>query len=210
MIRLFLTLCKCFQHTKKNNDHELFLAYTENAKQDSFSCPVPGCGSRGRFNKDGTYSRTLICYTNHSIVRYELTISRLECHSCQHSHAILAPVIIPYSPFSFHFILSLLYDYITHNYSTIADLCLRYDISVSSLYRIYHRFITDRQLMLGMMEASISQAIELVQLLKDSDFHTIDHRLQDFHMKTQVSFLQARCNFRLKQDDLLSKSNAFP
>jgi hypothetical protein len=210
MIRLFLTLCKCFQHTKKNNDYELFLAYTENAKQDSFSCPVPSCGSTGNFNKDGTYSRTLICYTNNSVIRYHITIPRLECHSCQHSHAVLPPIIIPYSPFSFHFILSLLYDYITHNYSTIADLCLRYDISASSLYRIYHRFLNDRQLMLGMMEASTSQALELIQLLKDSHFHIIDSRLQDFHMKTQVSFLQARCNFRLKQHDQLRTSNTSP
>jgi hypothetical protein len=142
---------------------------------------------------------------------YEIIIPRLECNSCGHSHALLAPVIIPYSPFSFHFVISLLYDYMTHRYDTVAALCQVYDISISSLYRIFHRFTADRKLMLGMMEAAVTQAYELLNLLADNRFtEHVDLRLNDFFKRNHASFLQARCRIRLKPKPITVCASSSP
>ena len=200
MIRLFWTLCKCFQLTKGNNDYQTYLSYADNANLDVIPCPFPSCGAKGNYHGHGSYSRSLICYTAGHVESYEITISRIACGSCEHSHALLAPVIIPYSPFSFHFVISLLYDFITHKFSTVAALCLEYDISISSLYRIYHRFIEDRKLMLGMMEAASTQVHKLLDILSQSDFSgIIDSLLHVFYRSNQASFLQARCRIRLSR-----------
>ncbi len=201
MIRLFLNLCKCFQKIKHINDYQLYLSYTDNANIDIIPCPF--CRAQGNYRGCGSYTRTLICYSAGHVERREITVTRIECTSCGHSHAILAPVIIPYSPFSFHFVISLLYNYITKKFSTVAALCLEYDISVSTLYRIYHRFIADRKLMLGMMEAVSTQAHKLLDKLANTDFFGIvDCLLYEFYRSNHASFLQARCRIRLSRNDL--------
>jgi len=198
MIRLFLTLCKVFRITKNNNDYQIYLDYKDNANLSLISCPFYGCGSTGNYDGCGSYNRTLICYTNYHVETYSITINRIECVSCGCSHAILPPVIVPHSPFSFHFVISLLYDFITHKYPTVKDLCLNYDISISTLYRIYHRFIDDRKLMLGMIEAASTDMTMLLDTLSQTDFfHAVNVLLQTFYKSYGVSFLQARCTIRL-------------
>jgi hypothetical protein len=199
MIRLFFALCKCFHLTKNNDDFEIYRSYTDNTLSDAIPCPFSYCGQKGNYHDDGCYMRLLVCYTNARVERYEITIPRIECNSCGHSHALLAPVIIPYSPFSFHFVISLLYDFITHKYDTVAVLCHVYDISVSTLYRIFHRFTSDRKLMLGMMEAAVTKAHELLDILSDNWYaNQVDCLLHDFFKSNHASFLQARCRIRLK------------
>ncbi len=123
---------------------KIYLNYSDNVNPNAIPCPFSICGAKGNYYGCGSYTRSLICYTDGHVERHEITIDRVECVSCEHSHAILPPVIIPYSPFSFHFVISLLYDFITHKYLTVKELCLKYDISISTLYRIYHRFIEAR------------------------------------------------------------------
>lgn len=210
MIRLFLSLCKCFQTIKCNNDYQIFLSYTNNINFDVISCPFPSCGAKGSYHSCSSYTRTFICYESGHIERYEITIPRIECISCGHSHALLAPVIIPYSPFSFHFVISLLYDFVTHKYNTVTDLCLKYDISVSTLYRIYHRFIEDQKLMLGMMEAASTQAHKILDKLANNNFcKIIDYILHDFYKNNLASFLQARCRIRLNRN-VIRADQKFP
>ena len=187
--------------TKQNDDYQIYLSYTDKANLDIIPCPC--CRAKGNYHRDGSYTRTLICYTSGNIERHEITVPCIECVSCGHSHAILAPVIIPHSPFSFHFVISLLYDFITKKFSSVAALCLEYDISVSTLYRIYYRFIEDRKLMLGMMEAVSAQAHKLLEKLANTDFSgVVDSLLYDFYRSNRASFLQARCKIRLCRNTL--------
>ena len=200
MIRLFLNLCKCFQTIKNNNDYQTYLSYTDNFSPDIITCPFPACGAKSNYHSCGYYIRNLICYESGHVERYEIIIPRIECCSCGHSHALLAPVIIPYSPFSFHFVISLLYDFVTHKYNTVTDLCLKYDVSVSTLYRIYHRFIEDRKLMLGMMEAASTQTRKILDKFIKADFYgMIDYVLSNFYKANLASFLQAKCRIRLSR-----------
>jgi hypothetical protein len=197
MIRLFLSLCKCFQLTKKNDDYQIYLDYKENSASGIVPCSFAQCGAKENYYSCGSYTRSFICFTLGCVERHVITVDRLECISCEHSHAILPPVIIPYSPFSFHFVVSLLYDYITHNYTTIAQLCFKYDISISSFYRIYDRFIEDRKLMLGMLEAASTQTIQLLEVLSCSAFlENVEGLLNFFYRSYHFSFLQARCTIR--------------
>ena len=208
MIRLFFTLCKCFCLTKNNNDYEIYRSYTDNTLSEAFICPVNGCKQKGNYHNDGSYNRLLVCFMDNHVERHDILIPCIECNSCGHSHAILAPVIIPYSPFSFHFVISLLYAYITRKYDTVGKLCLAYDISVSTLYRILHRFISDSKLMFGMMEAAITQALELLDILTDTRFiEKVDPLLHDFFKSNDASFLQARCRLRLKPEPIAGSKN---
>jgi len=209
MIRLFVNLCKSFQAIKYNNDYQMYLSYTDSVNLDVIPCP--SCGTKGVYYGCGNYTRTLICYTSGQVEKHEITVPRIECASCGHSHAILAPVIIPYSPFSFHFVISLLYDFITHKFSTVTALCLEYDISISTLYRIYRRFIEDRKLMLGMMEAASTKACELLdKLFNANSFRLIDGLLHDFYRSNMSSFLQARCRIRLSRITLQATHTSPP
>lgn len=211
MIRLFSNLCKCFELIKCNNDYQIYLSYTNNCNPDNIVCPFPSCGAKGKYNECGSYTRTLICYESGHVERYEVTVSRIECTSCGHSHALLAPVIIPYSPFSFHFVISLLYDFLTHKYNNVTALCLEYDISVSTLYRIYNRFIEDQKLMFGMLEVATTQAHKLVAKFLNTDFCTIiDSMLHDFYTRNRASFLQARCKIRLTRNIVQADPSSSP
>lgn len=158
MIRLFLTLCKCFQITKKEDDYLSYQLFSENAVMDELPCGYPGCPSTGSYTSAGSYTRSLICYTDGKVGRHSICVARMECRSCGHTHALLPSVIIPYSPFSFHFIISLLYDFITHKYDDTVSLCTHYDISISTLYRIRRRFLDDKKRMLGLMNDSITSS----------------------------------------------------
>jgi len=209
MIRLFFNLCKCFKSIKYNNDYQIHLSYVDNASLDIIPCP--SCGTEGNYHSCGSYTRNLICYTAGQVEKHEITVPRIECASCAHSHAILAPVIIPYSPFSFHFVISLLYDFITHKFSTVTALCLEYDISISTLYRIYRRFIEDKKLMLGMMDAASTKACELLdKLFNANSFRFIDGLLHDFYRSNKASFLQARCRIRLSVNTLQATHTSPP
>jgi hypothetical protein len=181
---------------KNNTDLSLFLLYLGNASRDKFTCPL--CGARGMFVKDGSYTRGLTFLADGRVVSMEVTVPLALCTSCRHSHAILPPAVIPYSPFGFHFVISLLYDHITHKYPTVADLCETYDVSVSTLYRIYHRFLDDSRRMLGIMDSESAGAREalLAALNDNTSFLPGNDRLEDFYHATGSSFLQAKCRMR--------------
>jgi len=194
MIRLFLNLCKCFKIIKKNDDYEICRSYIENVRIDSVACP--SCGAKGCYRKDGEYTRQLVCFVDGKVERHEVTMPCVECVSCGHSHAILASVVIPHSPFSFHFVISLLYAYVTRKYANVLELCAAYDVSVSTLYRICHRFIDDRKMMLGMMEAASEEEELTLSLLSGEFLNGVDGRPQDFFLNRGLSFLQAACKLR--------------
>lgn len=204
MIRLFLTLCKCFQLTNKNNDSLLYRLYCENAMPDSLPCAYQGCTSVGSYTKAGSYSRSLICYTNGKVEPHAICIERLECSSCGHTHALLPSVIIPYSPFSFRFLLSLLYDFITHKFDTVEALCSHYDISISTLYRIRRRFIDDKKLMLGIMNDSITSAESLLADFLHGTRVDADRRSQAYFNAVGTSFLQMPRRISLSQPHRIS------
>lgn len=75
---------------------------------------------------------------------------RVFCDSCEHAHAILPDVIIPYSSYSLLFILRLLGQYFAGRF-TIEQLCERYQISTKQFYKWLALWKSHKQEWLGIL-----------------------------------------------------------
>lgn len=96
------------------------------------TCPI--CKSTGNCHIHDYYGRNLIDFHLGKPVKSNLCVMRVFCESCSHAHAILPDVIVPYSSYSLPFILSVLGTYFS-GLLTIDELCFRYGISRSQLYK---------------------------------------------------------------------------
>lgn len=85
-------------------------------------------------------------------VTHTVTVQRYRCGSCGHTHALLSSALVPYSSYSLRFILSVLRAYFLRT-DTVAGICERVGIAISTLYRWKKLFLTHKQLWLGVLEA---------------------------------------------------------
>lgn len=73
------------------------------------TCPI--CGSTGNCHIHDYYGRSIIDFQAGKREKSDLCVMWVFCDSCEHAHAILPDVIIPYSSYSLLFILRLLGQY---------------------------------------------------------------------------------------------------
>ena len=73
------------------------------------TCPI--CGSTGNCHIHDYYGRSIFDFQAGKREKSDLCVMRVFCDSCEHAHAILPDVIIPYSSYSLLFILRLLGQY---------------------------------------------------------------------------------------------------
>lgn len=183
MIRVFTIFSK--MNFLKLSDYQLFLQAMQDFSKKSLPCPC--CGSKHptwRFH--ASYERHLISYEKGIPVCFLITITRWICSSCSHTHAILPEILIPHSSYSLFFILSLLRDYYLGTYS-VATLCDKYQISVSTLYGWKKLFLLHKKLWLGVLEDSITSSAGFLSLI--SSVHSSDY-LKLFFLSQGHSFLQ--------------------
>ena len=90
------------------------------------TCPI--CGSTGNCHIHDYYGRSIIDFQAGKREKSDLCVMRVFCDSCEHAHAILPDVIIPYSSYSLLFILRLLGQYFAGRF-TIEQLCERYEMA---------------------------------------------------------------------------------
>ena len=141
MIRLYAAVCRCYRKLKGLSDYELYHMLYQHSDKQKITCPN-GC-KHNRFHKAGTYERKLVCYEQGKIVTHVVRVSCVECVSCGKTHALLPSVIVPYCSFGLHYIIRLIYDYLNHNYISLSELCQKYDVSISTFFRMKHRFLMD-------------------------------------------------------------------
>jgi len=157
MIRVFTIFCKL--NLKKLSAQALFSAAMQEFSMDKLSSlilPCPFCKAKHpNWSYHASYKRYLISFEKGLPIVYEITITRLICSSCKHTHAILPEIIIPYGSYSLIFILNVLRDYYL-SHMTVCTLCNKYQISPSTLYAWKHLFIIHKKLWLGFLE-DISQ-----------------------------------------------------
>lgn len=100
-------------------------------------CPglqtCPCCGAKGSCRIHAYYGRSLVDFMGGVPVRHNLCVLRLIC-TCGHTHAILPDFIIPYSGYGLFFLLRVLAEYFLR-LSTVEELCERFSITLSQLYR---------------------------------------------------------------------------
>ena len=107
MIRKNLLLCKIFRI--KISSKSLFDSYMDKFQPCLETCPI--CGSTGNCHIHDYYDRSLIDFRFGAPEIYSLCVMRVFCDSCEHAHAVLPDVIIPYSVYSLLFVLRLLGQY---------------------------------------------------------------------------------------------------
>ena len=186
MIRENQLFCKLIR--LKSSTKTLFDSFMVSFKPRNETCPV--CGRTGACARFGSYNRYAVDFIKARPVESTLTITRVQC-SCGSTHAILPDPIIPYNSYSLLFILRVLAEY-SLELRNVDDLCERFGIVPSTLYRWKDLYINHRrewQGLLKTLEQSLTDSItELVFLDPYSSFAS------SFFLKTGISFMQSHRN----------------
>lgn len=189
MIRLFTIFCKL--NFKILSAKDLFLESMKAFSSDKLpfiklSCPH--CGAKTpTWSYHDSYQRYLISFENEVTITYTIDITRIICSSCQHTHAILPEIIIPYGSYSLPFIIAVLKDYFLRDL-TVKTLCEKYQISISMLYRWKRLFLVHKKLWLGILENLYQNYIAFLSSLPT--FNT-SNDLSLFFLINSHSFLQS-------------------
>jgi len=182
MIRVFELFCKLNMINISAKD--LFLQAMAEFQPHDHKCPF--CSAEHPdWKKHAVYERYLISFESGRNVSYLITIVRYRCSSCGHTHAILPEFVIPYQSYSLLFILSVMRDYYIGSL-TVADICEKYDIAVSTLYSWKELFLRHKKVWLGLLDDACTSSLQFL----DSLFRNHLHTLKEFFLLAGVSFLQ--------------------
>lgn len=195
MIRLFLTIGKCYKRMKKTNTYEICQNMCRCAEKyavkGQIKCPN-GCKGR-TFHKDGTYQRKLIYYEDDKIVMHEITVACVECKECGQTHAVLPSIAIFHSQFSIQFAVQLIQAYLARRYRSLNKMCQVYDVSITTFYRLLHGFKRDWRKMLKLVQ-QYSEEVEkeiargIIKFVRCS-YINMDELLQKFYDWYGYSFM---------------------
>jgi len=183
MIRLFTALCKSLFDSL--TDETIFLKATEDFSHHASECP--NCAAIGKLVPYGKYSRSLTSYEDGSIKDRRICPFQLKCKSCKKTHAILPDILIPYSPYSLRFMLTVLIAYFERE-TTVVAICEHFCIAVSTLYAWKQCLLEHKELMIGVLLSKKEPALAFLKGLFES--MALSDRIQDFFQRYAFSFLQ--------------------
>jgi len=195
MIRLFSYLCKHFKNKNTKNEVDTFHIYMDALDVDALVCSV--CGAKHSLSLFASYERHLVTYHDGVALDHVIAISRYSCSSCKHTHAILPSVIIPYMSFSFHFTMSIIYDYLVHKFTSVEAMCDHYGIAITTFYRIFKRFKEHKKLWLGLMEDFVTSNLEFVVTINRLSCLDKEAFIYHFFSTAALSFLQQNVKFKI-------------
>ncbi len=155
------------------------------------------CCAKHSLSFFASYERHLVTYHDGAAFNNIITIFRYICSSCNRTHAILPSFIIPYMSFSFHFTMSIIYDYLIHTFASVASMCKHYGIAITTFYRIFNRFKEHKKLWLGLMEDAIKSDLDFIVNINKSSFFDNEVFLYEFFSTTALSFLQLNVKFKI-------------
>jgi hypothetical protein len=180
MIRFFYA----FGKSKFNeiSDLSLFHQSIDAFHIHRMSCST--CGSKHSCSDFSSYSRHMISFENNSVICHKLTIPRVICNSCGHTHAILPDILIPFGSYSLTFVLTVLRSYFIGT-EIIVALCSRFQISVATLYDWIHLFKSQKKLWLGVLRDHTLSSQNFLNILFSHEF-----QIQSFFSISGFSFLQ--------------------
>lgn len=187
MIRKNLLLCKIIRI--KTSSKSLFDSYMEQFQPELETCPI--CGSTGNCHIHGYYSRSIIDFLSGRKQKENLCIMRVFCDSCEHAHAILPDIIVPYSSYSLFFILFILGEYFA-GLHTIEQLCERFDVSEKQFHKWLALWKSHKKQWLGILNDSEKDNNAFYRHLVLLDSYSSFS--MDFIRLTTYSFLQSHRN----------------
>lgn len=185
MIRLFSLFCKL--NDIKFSDKKWFETALKYAPQAGQQCPY--CCAKGCLRAFGHYNRYLVEWDGHRQITGILSVPRFICDFCGHTHAILPSCIVPYRSYSLRFLFVVLRSYFTRSCS-VEQICGRYGITVSMLYRWLHLFLQQKELWLGVLENMAASPAVFIDSMVGS-------LLRDFFLAFRFSFLESMHGMKL-------------
>lgn len=153
------------------------------------TCPI--CGSTGNCHIHDYYGRSIIDFRHCHKQKENLCIMRIFCDSCEHAHAILPDVIIPYSSYSLFFILFVLGEYFA-GLHTVEELCERFDISEKQFRKWLDLWKSHKAQWLGALDDFETDDKFFFRQLIQSDSYS-DFSINFIRLTTR-SFLQSHRN----------------
>lgn len=180
MIRVFRAFDKSFLNC--HSDFDRFNAFYNNLNIHSLTCPH----CRAKFNCTffSSYSRNLITFINGSNVCYDITVIRVKCNSCNHTHVVLPDHFIPFGSYSLPFVLTVLRAYFIGSKS-ISYICNHFHIAMSTLYDWIKLFKEHKLIWLGVLNDASYQPIKFIDELIN-----LVYPLSLFYKLTMKSLLQ--------------------
>lgn len=182
MIRLFTLLIKfCSSNI---SDLEWFSIESEKICIPSYKCPT--CGAVGScVDYHHPYQRDMIYHTHDGEpIREKVSITRVKCTSCGHTHALISGNLIPYGSYSIHFVLDVLMKYFLR-VSTVEQICSSEGISHSTLYGWKKTFLKHKELLLGIMKSMETERTAFINSFSGAD-------AERFRSRFCFSFLQGK------------------
>lgn len=178
MIRLFSVLCKLNQI--RFSDRQWF--EWESGKMLPPDHPCPLCQAKSCLEPFSHYERYLVEWNGTAQVCHSITVPRYICRSCGHTHAGHPSCLVPYRSYSLRFILIVLRDYFIR-VSSVEQLCRKYEVSVSTLYRWIGLFCSQKALWLGILKDAALCCCGFLEGITGAF-------LRDFHQSFRFSFLE--------------------
>ena len=189
MIRKSLLFCKILN--VKTSSKSLFDSYMSRFNPLLETCPI--CQSTGNCILHAYYSRSIADFINGHPHSDSLCVMRVKCSSCNHTHAILPDIIIPYRRYGLLFVLRVLGEYFLGLF-TIEQLCERFDISENQFHKWLKLWNSHKREWLGLLlnleQSNLSFLEYLLKLQSFSGFTSA------FCLKFSFSFLQSHRNPR--------------
>lgn len=187
MIRGFSLLCKINFNLYSTMD----LFYHCMGMIDSQNCPCPKCETRHpNWENHGTYERDLIGSEKNVVINNKVEVTRFKCSSCGTTHGILPEFIIPFKSHSLLFVLAVMKDYFIGSFK-VAELCAKYEISISTLYAWKALFLKHKKMWLGVLEDTLTSVEQFLTFLRNEG---LKRRLYEFFAIANRSFFQGCSN----------------
>lgn len=187
MIKTYSLFCKVLR--TKTSSQTIFSSFMKDFKPSLEVCPF--CGAKQSCQPFAYYDRHLVDFIHGHVIDSSLHILRVQCASCQHTHAILPDVIVPYASYSLFFMLRVLGEYFLH-LQPVDALCHKFCISHSLLYKWLDTFYKNKALWLGVLAnaetESLSFLLSLCQLPLLSTFSF------QYLLLAERSFLQSHAH----------------
>jgi transposase-like protein len=172
---------------KKYTEAEIYGEAVAGYRTEEQVCPK--CFALGQLVGHGSYERNIVYERGGETTYSRLVVARYKCKSCGATHALLPDILVAYSAYSLVFKLRVLLAYFGGK-ETVAGICGRFGIAVSTVYAWKAQFLEDKELLLGVLSSvGTSSAAAIVNLLGSDD---ISGTLRRFAGRFGFSFLQGR------------------
>lgn len=172
----------------KISDIDLFNASLSLVDLSEEICSNPECRAKGCCRAHASYTRDIISFYHGKRQESQVVIPRVYCESCGKTHALIPNHLIPYGSYSIRFILTVIYDYSKDKYP-VSELCLRYNISVSTLYTWLKLFKEHFNAWSSIMEQITSKETTAAAIKRVYSFENFP---ASFFKRFNFSFLQQR------------------